>query len=332
MILALILILVSLVVSIFLIWKGSDWITDSLIPLAHKLGTSYIAIMTLLVSMLLSLPELFITIYSYFLGYLDIGLGVILGSVIINIGLTVGLSAAVKPLQVEKSIVIRDGIFLIIIAIVVMLFGSDLKYQRSEGLILLLLFIPYVLNVWAFEKWRPQKSKTEKVKRIKENLSLISHIPFLEFKPSVLTFVLGSVMLVFGSYLFSVSLIKLSGVLPIPELFIGIVFGALGTVAPNLAAAIQGTLKGYKDAAVSETFGSNIFTLLVTLGILIILQPFTIVGKLFYFDLTWMIILHLLMVGFIFKGYRYREESLTRFEGMVLVIFYLVIVLVNIFW
>jgi len=324
------LIILILIFSILLIWKGSDWITDSLIPVANKLSTHYIAITTLLVSFILSIPELFTVLYSGFLGHINIGLGVIIGSVMINIGLTTGLSASLKPLTIEKSVAIRDGIFLIIVAAIVLLFGSDLSYSRTEGLILILLFVPYALNVWSFEKWRPHKSQKEKVKNMKQSLNVIGHFPFFKFKPSLLTFFLGAIILISGSFLFSFSLINLSQVLPLPEILIGLVFGAIGTGMPNITAAIQGTRKGYKDAAISETFGSNIFTLLIVLGIIIVLQPFTIIGKLFYFDLTWMIVIHFLMIAFIFKGYRYREESLTRYEGMALVLFYLTIIIINV--
>ncbi|MBR9683142.1 hypothetical protein GOV03_01225, partial [Candidatus Woesearchaeota archaeon] len=95
-------ILLLLGLAVLLIWKGSDWITDSLIPVANKLGTHYIAITTLLVSFILSIPELFTVIYSGLAGHLNLGLGVIIGSVMINIGLTTGLSASFKPLTVEK--------------------------------------------------------------------------------------------------------------------------------------------------------------------------------------------------------------------------------------
>jgi len=252
--------------------------------------------------------------------------------VMINIGLTTGLSASLKPLTVEKPVTIRDGVFLIIAAIIVLLFGADLSYSRTEGLVLLLLFIPYALNVWSFEKWRPHREKKEKVENIKKSLSVIGHFSFLKLKPSLLTFLLGAVILVGGSFLFSFSLVNLSGALPLPEILIGLIFGAIGTGIPNITAAIQGTRKGYKDAAITETFGSNVFTLLITLGIIIVLKPFTIAGKTLYFDLTWVIIIHVLMLAFIFKGYHYREESLTRYEGVALVLFYLAIIIFNLFF
>jgi len=330
MVLGTIVTILVLLVSLALIWKGSDWLTDSLIPVAHKMGTSYVAVMTLVVSFMLSIPEIFTAIYSYSSGHINLGLGVIIGSVMANIGLTVGVSAAIKPLSVEKNVVLRDGIFLVVAAAIVLLFGSDLRYERTEGWVLLLLFIPYALNVWFFEKQRPTKSKNERFKNIKQNLSLIGGFNFFKLKASVLTFIIGAAVLLGGSYLFSYSLVNISSMLPFPEILIGLTLGALGPALPNIAAAIQGTRKGYKDAAITETFGSNIFTLLITLGVIVVLAPITITGKVFYFDITWMIIINLLMVAFIFKGYKYQEASLTRYEGVFLVMFYLALIVMSV--
>jgi cation:H+ antiporter len=329
-----IIIFLILVFSSLMIWKGSDWVTDSLIPVAKKLGTSYIAVTTLLVSFTLSVPEIFSAVYSFMSGHLEIGLGVIVGSVVINIGLTIGLSAAIKPLVIDKFVVIRDGFFLITIALIVMVFGSDLQYQRTEGIVLLLLFIPYFLNVWFMEQARSEKKKEEKVLEIEENLERIGEQSkkFLKLKPSVWTFLLGEFLLFLGSYLFSSSLINLSDLINLPDMLIGVVIGAIGTEIPNIAAAIQGTMKGYKDVAIAETFGSNIFTLLITLGIFILLSPFTIPPKIFYFDMVWMIAIHVLMLLFIFKGYRFKEESITRMEGFILIGFWICIVLANYFF
>ncbi|HII16370.1 TPA: sodium:calcium antiporter [Candidatus Woesearchaeota archaeon] len=325
-----IIVVVGILVSIFLIWKGSDWLTDSLVPVANRLGTGYIAVTTLLISALISVPEIFTSTYSYLQGHLDVGLGVIIGSVMINIGVTVGLSATIRPLEVEKPVVLRDGIYLIVIALVVLLMGTDLHYTRNEGIMLLLLFIPYALNVWTFEKMRNKKSKKERVKEIEKSLNLFGDLAFLNFKPSLLTFLIGAAILVAGSYLFSWSLIAFSGMVSLPEMLIGVMIGGVGTAMPNIAAAVQGTLKGYPDAAITETFGSNIFTLLITLGALILIKPFSITGKLLYFDLSWMIILHALMIAFIFKGYRYREAQITRYEGVFLMLFYLGIITANV--
>ncbi len=321
-----------MLVSFSLIWKGSDWITDSLIPLAKKFGTSYVAITTLLVSFMLSVPEIFASVYSFLLGHQSLGLGVIVGSVMANVGLTVGLSAILRPLNVEKSVVIRDGVFLAVAAIIVLIFGSDLTYTKSEGLVLLILFIPYALNVWFFEKHKPVQHKKDKVEKHQQNLDLIGGFSFFKIKWPLLTFFSGAFALLGGSYLFSFSLVRLVDFFPLSEFVLGITLGALGPAMPNIAAAIVGTKRGYDDAAITETFGSNIFTLLVTLGFASLLVPLAIAPNVFYFNLTWMIVLHLLLIALIFKGYHYKEAALTRYEGAALVLFYFVLLIVHGIW
>ena len=148
--LEIILAIILLVVGLILLTKGSAWMTDSLIPVAEKLGTSYIAVASILVSIMLSIPEVFVAIYAFFRGHTGISLGVIIGSIICNIGLMTGLSAMIKPLSVDGRVVIRDGVYAFIISIIVFIFGFDLSFDRGEGLILMLFFFPYIFNFCFF--------------------------------------------------------------------------------------------------------------------------------------------------------------------------------------
>lgn len=328
---AVIFIFLILLISLLMLWKGTDWMTGSLIPLARRMGTSYVAITTLLVSFMLSVPEIFTSLYSFLLGYPAIGVGVIIGSVMANIGLTIGISAAVRPLWVEKSVVIRDGIFMVIIAMVVFIFGADLAYQPGEGIILLLLFVPYAINVWYTERRKAHAQRNERLQQVQHNLTLF-RLPGGFLRASSVSFFLGSAMLVVGSYLFSVSLVGITEAFRLPGLLVGITLGAVGPAIPNIAAGVEGTLKKFKDAAITETFGSNIFTLLVTLGLISLFGPLTIAARVFYFDLTWMIMLNLLLVALIFKGYHYKEASLMRYDGWLLLLFYIVLLVVQAVW
>ncbi|MDP2906929.1 MAG: hypothetical protein Q8O03_03225, partial [Nanoarchaeota archaeon] len=270
----LLLTIVMLAVGVIILTKGSDWMTNSLVPVAERLGTSYIAIASILVSVMLSIPEVFIALYAFLLGHEGISLGVIIGSIICNIGLMTGLSATIKPLSVDRRVVIRDGVFAFIIAIIVFLFGIDLKYTRTEGLTLLLLFIPYAINVWFFEKWRSTENKQEDIREIKEELKVIGLTGF-KLKPGIFLFFFGSFMLLIGSYIFSGYLIKVASLTGISDILIGLTIGAIGPSIPNIASAVQGTIKNYTQIAITETFGADIFTLLVTLGLLALIMPFS---------------------------------------------------------
>ncbi|MBN1156916.1 hypothetical protein JXA85_04825 [Candidatus Woesearchaeota archaeon] len=326
-----ILVIVLLVLGTIVLSKGSDWVTDSMVPVADKLGTTYIAVASLLVSVMLSIPEVIIAVYAFFKGHGGISLGVIIGSIICNIGLMTGISAMIKPLSVDRRVVMRDGIFAFVIAIIVFLFGFDLQFSRIEGATLLLLFVPYILNVWFFEKWRSERAREEELREIKDELKVIG-LEGIHFRPGTLLFVLGIAMLLFGSYVFSDGLIKIAQMSGISDVLIGLTIGAIGPSIPNIISAIDGTKKNYTKIAITETFGSDIFTLLVTLGLLATLMPFAIEKKWLQFDIPMMIFMNVLMMFFIFKGHIRRENAIRRHEGALLVLVYVVFLVLNVFY
>ena len=314
------------------ITKGSDWMTASLVGVAEKLGTTYIAVASILVSIMLSIPEIFVAIYAFFMGHGGISLGVIIGSIICNIALMTGLSAMIKPLSVDSRVVIRDGVFAFVISLIIFIFGYDLSFDRKEGLTLLLLFIPYVANVWFFEKWRTIKEKKEELREIKDELKVIG-LRRWKSKPGIFLFILGSILLLIGSYLFSDSLIKIARVTGLADVLIGLTIGAIGPSVPNIISAVQGTIKNYTKIAITETFGADIFTLLVTLGLLAAITPFAIDKKWLFFDIPIMIFMTALMMFFIFKGHiRRGEHAIMRHEGAVLVLFYIIFVILNVLY
>ena len=324
-------IIVLLVVGLLFITQGSDWMTDSLVPVAEWLGTTYIAVASILVSIMLSIPEIFVAVYSFFMGHGGISLGVIIGSIICNIGLMTGLSAMIKPLSVDSRVVVRDGVFAFIISLVVFLFGYDLRYDRKEGLVLLLLFIPYVINVWFFEKWATLKARKEELREIKDELKVMGLDGF-KFKPSLLVFIIGAGILLAGSYMFSNSLIRIANLTGISDILIGLTLGAIGPSLPNIASAVQGTIRNYTKIAITETFGSDIFTLLVTLGLLAVLNPFSIDQKWLFFDIPIMVFMTFLMIFFIFRGHVKKQHAITRREGAALVLFYILFLVFNILY
>ncbi|MEK6968028.1 MAG: calcium/sodium antiporter [Nanoarchaeota archaeon] len=317
------LILTASVAGIYLIAKGSDWSTDSLVPVAKKLGTSHIAIALIIVSIMVSLPEIVVALYASFLGHIEISIGVIIGSVIVNIGLMTGLSALITPLKISRKLILRDGIFAVCIAIMVLVLSSDLKITRAEGAAFILIFIPYLINVWEQEKAEHESQKKKELIDVEKELSLDL---FGKVKAGFLTFVIGMVSLLIGSYLFSWSLIRISQVSGISDLLIGLTIGAIGPSIPNIVSAVQGTLKGIEYVAVSETLGSDIFTLLVTLGILSMIQPITLSTQWLRFDIPIMVGMSTLLLFFMI-----RKPFISRFEGFILLFSYIGILIANIF-
>lgn len=312
--------LLILIGSILAIGKGSDWLTDSLIPLARKFGVSGSSIGLILVSAAVSLPEILVAIYATLKGYPIISLGVVLGSIICNIGLMTGLSALIRPLRVGHRIILRDGIFSLVLPILVFAVGSGGQITRLEGFAFFLLFIPYVINVFLQEKRSSHEQQTKDFNEVEIELELIG-FDFGKLKPGWLSFTLGLLFLLVGAQLFSNELIGLARQFNISELVIGITIGALGPSIPNIIAAVKATKKGLGEIAVSETFGSNIFTLLITLGTLAMLTPITISPAWLKFDLP-----AIILMSFLLFLFTLTHHTISKREGVVLLSTYVGIV------
>ena len=312
---------------IWLIAKGADWITDSIVPVARKLGTSNLAVGLILVSVFLSLPEIVVAALLVLAGHTKVAIGVTLGSVVVNIGLIVGLSAMIKPLRVSRLMLLRDGIFMLIVSIITILLASDLRITQTEGVVFLLMFVPYVINVMEEEKIIPQAERKVAENHLLISLKFAGRTEFNEFTlhSGVLAFFIGGLMLLFGSKFFTDSLIGIISYTQVHELLLGLTLGAIGPSIPNIASGIQATRHGFEDLAVSETIGSNIFTLLVTLGFLSLITTIVIEANEFLLTSAALIFMSFVLVFFMHKGH------ITRRDGIILVLSYLVYLVLQIF-
>ena len=306
-----------LLLGVFLISKGSDWAAESIVPTARRLATSKIAIGMILVSMFVSLPEVFIAVWSVINQHTEIGLGTIMGSVIANIGLIAGLCAYVKPVRVSRHVLLRDGIFLLSAAFIVLLLTADMRVTRTEGLVLLLMFVPYVINVWEQEKADSRKLRRREIEDIVLELRLTG-LPFnYRFYAGYKTLLLGLAALVIGSDVFVRGMMGFGGALGIPDILMGLTFGAIGSTIPNIAAALQATMRGHESLVIPETVGANVFTLLVTLGIISAMSPIAFNVSSFLLNVPAMIAMNVILFAAMLTRGR-----ISRLEGATLLVLY----------
>jgi cation:H+ antiporter len=308
-------------IGIYLILKGSELITDAAVPLAAFLNTTHVAIGLVLVSVLLSLPELVISVSTILKGHGEVGVGVIIGSIIVNLGLIIGISAIIRPLRIPRHVITRDSVFMLIATIVVSLIVlEDLQVTRRDGFVFLLLFIPYLINIYEQEKALALKERKKESEMITKTLQFTGKLGGVEgmLHDARIIFIAGAILLLLGAELFTNSLIFLTVAFGIPDVLIGITIGALGPSIPNLAAALQAVRRGYDELAVSETIGSNIFTLLITLGVLAITSPFQLDIETAIVTAPALLIVTVAFFIFTLKG------TISRIDGMTLVAFYLI--------
>ncbi len=312
--------LVFVVFAVLLIAKGSDFLTDSLIPLARRLQVSSISLGLVLVSAAVSLPEIFVAVSSGLMGYTDLSLGVILGSIAVNIAFMTGLSAIFRPLKVTTHMILRDGIFSVVVPILIFAVATDGTINRLDGLAIFLLFIPYLANIFLQER-RITLEEREVLTTHAEGKLRIMGLQSFKISPGWLTFILGVLAVLGGSQVFTAQLITLAQKYTQSELLIGLTLGAIGPSIPNIISAYKATRRGLTEVAVSETLGSNIFTLLVTLGIMGTLRPIAVSGQWLMMDIPLLIGMSFLL--FIFMVTR---RSVSRWEGSLLLGAYFLII------
>ena len=218
----------------------------------------------------------------------------------------------IKPLKVTRTMILRDGIFSVVVPILVFAIAHDGTMTRIDGLALFLLFIPYLTNVFLQEKNVAATELAEERRDVEIELDLIG-FGFGKIKAGWFSFLLGSSMLLGGTYLFSYQLTEIVNQFHINALFIGLTLGAFVPSIPNIAAAYKATQKGLTEVAVSETIGSNIFTLLVTLGIISMLSPLNINPQWVSFDLPAMVI-----ISFLLMFFATTSSVISRKEGTIL--------------
>lgn len=260
---------VGMVAGFLLIDEGARLITDCAVLIARKTGYSRFVVGVLLVSFLAALPELLITLLAVSKGSTDLALGNVLGANIVDIGVIVGVSAVILPIAINREMVTRDAIFILTIAIISSALLSDGRLDRIDGLVLLLLFVPYSITLLTAGRTVPQKEIRQSLKDVRIELRLIGRLTGgkVKVRAGIHWLVIGIVLAVVGAELVTTSAIELSKFFGVSEWLIGITIVAVGGSLPDIAAAYHAARRGQSELALGIALGAETFTIIFTLGI-----------------------------------------------------------------
>ncbi len=238
--------------------KGGDWFVDSATTVAQITGIPNIFIGATIVSIATTLPELLVSSIATYNQYYDIAVGNVVGSVICNTGLILGLAAVLSPIKIERKNFFMKSGFMLLSCIVLFVLLQDTIITGKEGNLLLLLFIIYIfLNITElrfrsrtnFVDHKPEKRGGEKISQI------------------IIKFVVGAVFIVIGARLMVKNGAKIAMFLKVPDQFISLTLIALGTSLPELITAISSILKGQQGLSIGNVLGANILDILMVLGL-----------------------------------------------------------------
>lgn len=305
----------ALVFGLVLLVGGAEALVKSASNLAATAGISPLVIGLTVVAFGTSAPELVVSLQAGLSNQPDIALGNVVGSNICNVLLILGLSALIMPLVVAQQLIRLDVPIMIGASGLVMLFGWDGRIGRSDGIVLFLGGIGYTLFLL-------YQSRLEKNPIVQDEYAQFG-TRSLSLKEAGLNGALllgGLAMLIGGSHLLINSAVTIATLLGASQLIIGLTVVAIGTSLPELATSVTASLRGESDIAVGNVVGSNIFNILVVLGLSSAVSPagIAVSPAAISFDIPIMLAVAVLCLPICFTG-----NKISRKEGGLLLAYYL---------
>ena len=297
---------VFLLIGIVLLYYGADWIVKSGVHIASQFQIPHFVIGLTLVAFGTSLPELVVSLKAALDGYSGIAIGNIVGSNIANVGLVLGISSTIFPIFIQFKLIKREiGIYFIVCCILV-LFMLDYRISQWEGLVLFLGIIVYTF--WCI------KSPVEEPKEVNDQL----HSTFGTW----ILLVLGIIVLYLGSKSFVKGAIDIAHLFKVDEIVIGMSIVAFGTSLPELATSVVAAFRRESALSMGNIIGSNLFNILLVLGLVSIIKPIDISSGILTFEIPVMILFGLVLIPLSFMRQPVsRTSSVLLFIGYVIFLF-----------
>ena len=294
--------------------RGADWLTEGAAALARRMNVPEIVIGLTIVAAGTSAPELFVSLVSALKGTPDLAVGNVVGSNIMNTLLIVGVTAMVAPMTIARATVRKDMPFTVIASVLLLVLMMDgwlsahaggNRLSRSDGFVLLAGFAVFMYYTLSLAR--------------KGGVGSGGDTPQQQRSPwlSATFVVLGLTCLVVGSNLFVSSASAVAAALGVSEGVIGLTIVAGGTSLPELATSVVAARKGQSALAIGNVIGSNVFNILMILGVTAAVCPMQVEG-ITLVDLSVMLCSVLLLWAF-----SYTKLTVERWEGGVLTAAYM---------
>lgn len=341
--------IVLLVFGVIIVLKGADWLTDGAVNIATRFGVSQMVIGLTIVAMGTSMPEFCVSMVSALKGTPDLAVGNVVGSNTLNTLLIVGCSALVAPIMVKRSSVKRDIPFAVVASLLMLLFCLDGAIGRVDAAVLFAGFCLFMFVTLKYAKTTDEHSAavatsgaatTTVISEASTSQTSSSEASSSETSApeasssetsapeasqasgtsmlkAVVMLVVGLLCLIAGSNMFVDNASFVASSLGVSDAVIGLTIVAGGTSLPELATSMVSAKKGNSDIAIGNVIGSNVFNILMIIGITGLVKPMHIAG-ITTLDLIMMLASMLLMWFFCRTTYKVK-----RWEGAVLTIVYL---------
>jgi cation:H+ antiporter len=308
--------LVLFVAGIVLLISGAELLVRGASRLAVAVGVTPLVVGLTVVAFGTGSPELAVGIQASIAGQADITIGNVIGSNIFNVLFILGISAIVAPLIVSQQLVRLDVPIMIVVSAGVLLMALDGFIGRGDGVVLVAAGIGYTWMLIRISRRETAKvhSEYEQAYGATEQQKKRSRWPV-----HALLVVVGLGLLVLGAEWLVDGAVAIASAMGVSELIIGLTIIAAGTSLPEVATSIIAGLRGERDIAVGNVVGSNLFNILVVIGVTALVSPggLRVAEPAINFDIPVMLAAAVLCLPIFFMNYR-----IGRWEGALFLSYY----------
>ena len=309
--------IVLLVAGFVALIKGADLFVDGSSSLAAIFKVPSIIIGLTIVAMGTSAPELAVSTSAAINGSNEIAVSNVVGSNLFNLLMVLGVCALIKPLPLDNVIKKRDFPFSIIITIALfaalgvgVLRSTDFAtvkmndtvttLERWMGIAMLVIFVIYLIVL--IRSALKNKTEGEAVKQMSP-------------LKSVLFILIGIALIVAGGHFVVESAKYIAAAFGMSETLIGLTIVAVGTSLPELVTSVVASRKGENGLAVGNVVGSNIFNILLILGVSGTIHPIGV-------NLASMVDFGILIAASILVFIFALRNKINRPQGAVMILLY----------
>lgn len=299
-----------LIVGFVLLIKGADYFVEGSASVAKKLKVPSFIIGMTIVAMGTSAPECAVSIAASIKNSNELAISNVVGSNMFNLMVVCGVCALMVPLTIEAGTLKKEFPFSILVGVLLLGFGAwGMQVGRIEGVILLVIFalFLYYMVVSAMKQSNEMRQSGEGEEEIKEIPTYLC----------VFYILIGAVAIAGGGDLVVDSASRIALRFGMSQTLVGLTIVACGTSLPELVTSIVAARKNEVDMALGNVIGSNIFNVLLVLGVAATISPIAVIRE-NIIDLIAMTVMSLLVFLFTLK-----DHKISKKQGIVMLLVYL---------
>ena len=300
--------------------KGADLFVEGSSSIARKLKVPPIIIGLTIVAMGTSLPETAVSVTASMVQNNELAVSNVVGSNIFNLMFVIGVCSVLTPIMVQNVTLIRDiplsfGCAMLLLVLGILGIGdkTGMTLGHIDGIVFLIIFAVYIFTmVQSAMKARAAGQKVE-IEGVES-----CETKELSYAKSILFLIVGAGAIAFGGDLTVDTASRIAIKLGMSQTLVGLTIVSIGTSLPELVTSIVAARKNEVDMAIGNAVGSNIFNILMVLGISATISPVALLRE----NIIDIIILMIFTVlVWLFAG---TKRKISRKEGIIMALTYLV--------